>query len=296
MASDTKIVVSDLSVAYYTLFNAAKKDYLTDPNELDAWLTAQLAHYHSLGWLLGVEGTKGPLLSSSFIHLYAQDSKPYWRTQYLLDATESIIAAQVEANVPKKQRSKGPIVYKGGRKENPPAFQVFKQMVDRKLERWGANLVKVPNYEADDIAAAVCMLYPDNPVLLLTIDSDWLGLLRPGVDWYCMTNHYPRLRSGDDLTNLREWSARRLGLELDKPQDIWYHKAKVGDKSDNLPAMSPIEVISLLNPPDEHKLWLEPKVAAKLTTLEADQPTTKRYLGIAKWFNDNKVRAVFNGN
>lgn len=134
-------------------------------------------------------------------------------------------------------------------------------------------MLQKSGYEADDWAASLVVLnsrLPEpNKMTLVTVDSDWMGLVSPDVDWFCMKGWKPRLRSyGSD--QFKEWVWRRLDVNISEPKDIWLVKQAQGDKSDNLPKKGPIEVIDLLAPPKEFRLWDKPKEAAEMTHLLTD--------------------------
>lgn len=154
------------------------------------------------------------------------------------------------------------IHYKAGRKFPEYSFTKLKKLTLEIIRERNWTLLGQKGYEADDIAAAIvkvneCLDSPSN-TLLLTIDSDWMGLINHHTSWFCSHGWFPRLRS--DLNSVNTWAEKRLGDHLGTFRDIWDIKGQQGDKSDNIPASQGVllPVIDLLNPPDEHKLWLKP--------------------------------------
>ena len=108
-------------------------------------------------------------------------------------------------------------------------------------------------------------------IVLATVDTDWMGLIDNNTTWFCLRGYDPRIRYSMDHIN--GWSARRLGVQLSCPSDIWNVKTIQGDASDNLPPGSPLEVISLVEPPMEHRLWLNPSYAPMFRGLLTQQPS-----------------------
>lgn len=52
------------------------------------------------------------------------------------------------------------------------------------LGDFGLTTLRYKGYEADDLARIICDLYSDKySILLLSIDSDWIGNVRPNVDY-----------------------------------------------------------------------------------------------------------------
>lgn len=188
------------------------------------------------------------------------DSKPYWRVEYLQrpEVYTQIVAKKRGKDV---QRTE-PVAYKGGRKFPEYSFTKIKDTMRKLYADQDYNMLAMPGYEADDLAAAIVMMNRMLPadkqhrVILATVDADWMGLIDHNTTWFCSFGWLPRVRYSMDDINL--WAKKRLGTELSSPKDIWDVKTRLGDKSDNLPAGSPLEVISLIEPPIEHRLWLNP--------------------------------------
>lgn len=158
---------------------------------------------------------------------------------------------------PRKPTYKAEIAYKGGRKEVGHFQSLLRVVMKGCIQQHGWSFLGVRGYEADDIAATLVHLNNGkDAVYLLTVDTDWLGLIGDNVTWFCTSGYAPRLRYNVQTLNI--WAQHRLKTVFDSPSDLWVHKALYGDACDNLPPFSPIEVIDLLNPPDAYKLWLNP--------------------------------------
>lgn len=206
-------------------------------------------------WLLSCQYLEGLIDLSKVIPVIVNDQKnskhQYWRHDYL------------------KQSEENKIAYKAGRKLPNNDFKRAKRLAkERTLLPAFSHIpsFSVKNYEADDLAATLVHLnrYELNNafnILLVTVDSDWLGLIDDHTSWFCMHGYKPRVRSS--LAQLNHWakSNRNLLTTFSEPTELWEYKSKLGDKSDNLPANSPIEVINLLNPPDTYKLWLSDNIS-----------------------------------
>lgn len=139
----------------------------------------------------------------------------------------------------------------------------YRQWVMKRMGKFCQGL-GVGSFESDDVAAAIVKIYPGRKVILLTIDSDWLQMVNEDVTWVCLKGYSPQVR---DLSNAKLWFQNKLNKESVKTRELinsddvrnivdW--KMLCGDISDNLPAGTPREIIDLYNPPDEHKLWLQP--------------------------------------
>lgn len=265
---DSKMnIVVDLSVFAHQV----AEDLMVIEKEPKLWdmaLKANLAYLVSADWL-------GELRPRDINIIFVKDSKPYWRTEYLL-------RPEIFSKVPRKVKSleklresfasmtpgteeyqvafdKLAIHYKGGRKFPRYALDKTKKKIERYCRQQGWEVLGYPGYEADDIAAALVKVNMRSPkpkdILLLTIDSDWMGLVSSNTHWFCMRGWQPRLRS--DLLSVNKWAERRLGQRLEFFREIWDIKGQLGDKSDNLPASQGVllPVIDLLDPPREYRLW-----------------------------------------
>lgn len=247
-------IVLDLSVALHQLDSVFTQSQIEKEHWLGV-LKAQLVWLQSGKWL-------GELLDNpEDTQLIAVcDSKPYWRTDYLKDPT-------VYTKVPEIKRGKAyprvePIHYKGGRKFPSYNFTKVKEKTYKLFDEQGWSRLGITNYEADDVAAGIVMsnrMLPHDQqhrIILVTTDADWMGLIDHNTYWFCMHGWQPRLRH--DMEVINTWAKKRLKKDLENPRDIWRVKSAQGDKSDNLPPGSPIEVIDLTEPPLEHRLWLNP--------------------------------------
>lgn len=281
------VLVIDDSVFCHLLHSCLDGFEYTDENYSRA-IQAQVVWLQSGVWL------PPEYINRPFKTISVYDSKPYWRTEYLtrpevvskvprknkqlrakctrleelLSMSKGIggcainliteQANQAELEILTEQLA---ISYKGGRKFPDYSFTKMKKYVHRLTQDMGYAWLGVPGYEADDLAALACKVLNSRGtnVLLLTVDTDWLGLLSHSVSWYCMKGYTPRLRTlvKDELgvSTFDHWSYKKFGVTFSDPAELWHYKARVGDKSDNLPAGSPIEVIDLYNPPKKHQLW-----------------------------------------
>lgn len=269
------LVVIDFSVAAHQLH----ANLVTNGVERTHYMgvvRAQMSWLMSLEWL----GIHKPDPASTNIVL-AMDTKiagKYWRHDYLEQPAvfEKVWAANKSA---RSKKAAEPIFYKAGRKYPEKSFTKLKKDMEAIAVSQGWQLLKVAGYEADDIAAAFVAanrgLPTDQQVKIWTIsiDSDWLGLVGEDCSWFCLYGWSPRVRA--DLKTINSWSARRLNKTFAEPKDLWAYKSEYGDKSDNLPKNSPIEVIDLLNPPDEHKLWAKPQLAGIFRKLLTEHQKTQ---------------------
>ncbi|CBA17842.1 DNA polymerase I-like flap endonuclease (FEN) [Acaryochloris phage A-HIS2] len=155
--------------------------------------------------------------------------------------------------------------YKGGRSEKPKLWQdVAKIGLSYISKKTGFYYFSQSGYEADDFAGAIVAhkrspgaseVLRNRDVFLYTVDRDWLQLVGDGVYW-CNTGPWlPRLR--DEEATLAD-VLKKEKVEISHPHGIVDAKVKSGDKSDNLPAGSPREVIDLLSPPKRYDLKRKP--------------------------------------
>jgi hypothetical protein len=139
------------------------------------------------------------------------------------------------------------IAYKGGRSYSRYDLKRVIKVGSALIPQWG-NYLNYPRYEADDMASLLVRSRPHGAkITLLTIDSDWMGLIAPRVQWVCAKGYYPRVRKISD-GSMNYWLRKKLGTEVSEPREIWDLKNEQGDASDNLPPGSPLGVIDLLNP------------------------------------------------
>lgn len=144
------------------------------------------------------------------------------------------------------------IQYKGGRKPKSDTYHLAKQAFYQQVRAFPRMIVYgETGFEADDmVAKMVREASPNDYICMVTVDTDWIGLVSDRVSWVNIHGRWrPRFRN--NIQSINEWASRCKALNkqtLDYPAQIWDIKSKDGDKSDNLPSGSPIGVISLLNP------------------------------------------------
>jgi hypothetical protein len=218
--------------------------------------------------------------------IFVKDVKSYWRSEWLLDMHNVV-------DIPRKTKAKQKLVveyknliaipdadktdedfdriteltdklnikYKAGRSLPVYKFTKTKKLVYRYISLLSTNVLEEKGYEADDWAAAIVKTNsdkgcPDN-LIILTVDTDWQGLVNPSTTWMCMSGFYPVVRDSLEICNV--WSEKRLNCTLETWREIWDVKGDKGDASDNLPPSDGVllPVIDLLDPPIEHRLWLK---------------------------------------
>jgi 5'-3' exonuclease len=148
--------------------------------------------------------------------------------------------------------------YKSGRSSKTAEWYEIERIAKEGIVKKNIPYLQYPEFEADDIAGALCKLIKEHHkdedyiIVLNTVDTDWMGLIDHKVWWANLKHYEPRLRT---LNNYKEWNGiNKFKTEINKPTDIWLEKSINGDKSDNLFPGSPIEVIDLLNPPSQYDL------------------------------------------
>lgn len=274
-----------------------------------SFIQAQMGHMMSLDWLGKLKPEKSNILLAADVKPYWRaeylvrpevvaripqklkaDQK---RRDRLVELLEKYQGYDLDAVTPEAIQDQTEILeltdklkvcYKGGRKFPEYSFTKLKKDMYRLAADQGWNVLSKPGYEADDHAASVVMLnrsLPEaqqNNILLITVDADWMGLVDDRTTWFCMHGWKPRVRAlGSAETS--EWVKRRLKVRnpdavARDPKQIWEVKTEQGDKSDNLPKGSPLEVISLVEPPEKYRLWNDLDYSAEVLghLLGASQP------------------------
>lgn len=276
------MVVVDTSVFIHKLHQSCPLEH-TDPN-FKSYISAQLVWLISGEWL----GEYQPMLKKMVFAIDVKQDMGYWRHRWLRDirnvidvpdkprATKSSKALRVAAKAalakPYMERSdeddtylleaeeKLTIGYKAGRKLPEYSFSKLKKLVYSLLKDMGQTILGDSSYEADDQIAALCVVNRDTGspwnILDLTVDCDHGQLVGLDFTFVCMSGYNPPVR--DTLEIWNEWSERRQKCTMTTWHDIVRVKGEKGDASDNLPPSAGvlIPVIDLIDPPDEHKLWL----------------------------------------
>lgn len=119
----------------------------------------------------------------------------------------------------------------------------FYEQVDEVVQlcRMIAPTFRIDGYEADDLAGSFVQQYvkPEDDCVLLTVDGDWLQLLRPGVRVLQLKTQ------GSPVTWTRElFFEKYSGLV---PEQLIDMKALMGDGSDNIPGIKGVGWVATLN-------------------------------------------------
>lgn len=221
-----RIYVLDFHVLAHRANEARKKKGKQPRGWLGSWLRANIVAMTDLAW--------DPAKDSKPVAFVAvSDTKPYWRG--------------VELRKPQPGFPKG-IAYKFGRKKRSrQGLSYTKSLMTKLFLELGIPVLASPGQEADDMAAALVRLKPkDVFVRLVTVDNDWLGLIRtPGTDWVCMHGYAPRYR-GTLADIQKSKQGRESGIK--DLADFYSLKQAIGDKGDTLPEHCPRWAVDLYNP------------------------------------------------
>lgn len=254
------LLVMDFRVLAWKIYNTLESHFkdddgntmqvnqenMGDPNN-------QLLNWVRASWPLVINRGPSMIPLGSYTIIIADDNKniePYWRATELEKA--------------------GFPPYKGQRPPKTNAFNSVAKIGLSYLLNAGYHYISEPSYEADDIAGAVVhakrsaqaavrlgvateqqAMLADRPVLLYTIDTDWLQLVGNGV-WWCNTSiQEPRIRGEKEAIT---YVKHRLKSNVSNAQGIVDVKMQKGDRSDNLPPDSPRWAIDLMNPPAKYNL------------------------------------------
>lgn len=178
--------------------------------------------------------------------------------------------------------------YKGHRGSKPESFIKGKELFFAWAKARNVPLLGYPSYEADDIAASIVRLLSKsvNPTdlrtFLVTVDSDWQGLIHDDRFTFFTPYGEPHLRSKDMIWQwlYGKWLKQPKktqalwampGLTTFKSEHIWHWKAAIGDRSDNLPPNTPLGLIDLFNP--FVKLWEDERYSVEEDFLAALKQT-----------------------
>lgn len=229
--------VVDYRVAVYVIldsFKAVHKSY--DEKTQESWLKAVWAIMLNRGF------TGLPYIPHTCV--VVDDSSPYWKAEYVYKFWSTL--GTPEEKIP---------LYKAGRPSKDQVWYMVNEVGKRYVCAKNSPIfyLSFDSYEADDIAATLVRMNQalNRRIYLHTIDSDWLGLVNEEVHWCGMTHYTPRYRRTPEAL---AWAKKRLNSVIDTPRQIWDVKQLKGDKSDNLPGGSPLEVIDLLAPPSAFDL------------------------------------------
>jgi hypothetical protein len=252
------LVIYDTSVICHRIIDLTTVDgkirtQLTNKNR-DERIKAGVALYNSLFWLESLNAE-----DVDIIWVGDDKSEKYWRINAVREWLDGL-----EENNPSLARWKSSRSgYKGNRFHEP-----YRTWCMKRMDKFSGCLT-IPGYEADDIAAGIVKdIGGARPVLLATIDSDWIQMVDESVTWVCMHGYTPQLR---DIRGGKAWFSKKLGKESSKAQsklseagislldpdlrDIVKWKSIMGDKSDNLPPGTPSIFIDLFNPVKSRKVW-----------------------------------------
>ena len=241
--------VIDLKAIQYIIENA----FTTALNQfnyrgtLEYFTKVQILYLKSGAWFERKESTP-------FKIIFLDDEKPYWRHQEL---------------------EKQDVMYKKGRKRNFLKLEnlstITTEFAEHSLKSHKIlsffDIEKNHGYEADDLASAICKLYPDNKKYFLTVDTDWLPLVSQNNVWLNLRTSYEQSRvitnenAHSFLCNRHKKSSKAQKAFIDSMEnvtDYWHFKALFGDTSDGIPPDAQkkyLPYIDLFNPPSAFKLW-----------------------------------------
>ena len=206
--------------------------------------------------------------------IVVDDCKPYWRTELFPE-------------------------YKGGRKEKSDRFysvaDIGLSYITSPKAKW-LYLVK-QGYEADDWAGAIVaakraaqaavrhcelgitkvsakdLFVAERPIVLWTVDTDWLQLAGEGVYWANTGPWEPRLRYVKETVAYAKKSRTLAKQDIVHPHQIVDVKMKFGDKSDNLPPGTPRHMIDLINIPAKYNLRNQTEWSLVAKWITRDEPS-----------------------
>ena len=191
--------------------------------------------------------------------LYVSDC-PYFEAMELIPIlVTDAKTQQPDTSIPGYWRHHEFPKYKGNRKHASGLINILRKMTLDIWQEHNLPLFSEPGFEADDFASCFVNNFKDDYFALLTVDSDWSGLVGDNCLWldtYC--GKFPRknplhqsnmLDSDRVLTRFNSHPDFK-SFPLLSPSDIYLAKHLLGDKSDNIPAgkLVDIGIIDLINP------------------------------------------------
>jgi len=229
-----KIAILDSSVIFFAINHKLESKGI-DPAYHRPLIKLCLTWVNSLAWVPNLMGTKV---------IWVEDHGPYWRKDYYPE-------------------------YKDNRKSKPELYQLILECFREMKTRQELRSISFPTYEADDVAAAIVRMFqPANNnslsqkvchTYLITVDSDWMGMVSDCVTWINTALYEPRIRKIEQCYLWVEGKYRKQSKKKQRlcqlpefknfnPTFIWEWKSATGDKADNIKA-SASHLIGLFNPP-----------------------------------------------
>lgn len=161
----------------------------------------------------------------------AFDKKPYHRTEILKgkykDSREdfSEIDVAVQEDIVKKSYGDELVKAKAlleHMKETRKQLKIRLDAIEilKNLDKFGLTTLSYAGYEADDIARIITSVYSDKySILLVSIDSDWVGLVNDNVDYLrCRHNNkkdfynIETIKGYPDYISMRDDGLEEMGL------------------------------------------------------------------------------------
>ena len=144
--------------------------------------------------------------------------------------------------------------YKKNRKEKTQEFINYKLFIEDKIKKSRYSYAVAEGYESDDIIASFIDWYPNEKILILTMDSDLFQLVQPNVS-IIKPNKGGYSFVVDPINTVRSYRGMEAKTVLESKgvmsDQIIELKALAGDKGDNLvvpiPKLGEKRVIDLLN-------------------------------------------------
>lgn len=226
-----RFFIIDASVTMHMIGNVLAKHSLSQ-EEQKQYVRASFKWMHKLGMLPHFRG------AASCYPIWVCDSPPYWRAEVYPE-------------------------YKATRaKEKPYDIDMIRDL----FFEIDFPRLAIAGQEADDLASLYCRLFRQRSLddqwghtYLLTVDSDWQGLVNQDITWVGLGGHEPSVRTPDIcwewLNNKhKKQSGRKKKLwEMPEREEfqaraVWDWKIAVGDRADNLPEDSTPGLIDLHRP------------------------------------------------
>ena len=162
----------------------------------------------------------------------AFDTKPYHRTKILegkyKDSREEFTDEDIEKITEDIEKAEGDEKvklenWKSHMLESLKQLDIRHKAIDilSNLNKFGLTSLRYPGYEADDLARIIVSLYGDKySILLLSIDSDWAGLVSENVD-YLRVRHrgikdfynLESLKGYSEFIRMKDEGMEEMGLE-----------------------------------------------------------------------------------
>jgi hypothetical protein len=167
------------------------------------------------------------------------DKKPYWRTRQLGGKYKDSRECYTDEDIINERKHVDTLIGEERNKAEKWLAHMIQskhdldvrteaiKLLKKALPTCGIQVLLYPGYEADDLARIVRELYSDKySILLMSIDSDWLGMVSHNVDFLRCRHHNifdfydtETIKSSPDYIEMKDEGLEEMGIK-------WYLEIK----------------------------------------------------------------------